>query len=326
MTKIAISAGHGKKIRGASDILDEVDEARRVVLRTVEYLRAANVPVEYYFDDVSTTQDENLRRIVDWHNSRSRTLDVSIHFNSSGDTTDNPIGTECWYMTQGDLAERVAEEMAGASGLIDRGKKYSSGLYFLNHTAMPAILDEVAFVNSQRDAELYNDHFDAICEALANVLAGIEVPPEPPQPQPPDALFHAKGKCSWFGGPADTGVSASEGLAFIYSYDSAKHLFLPEQPSGTTGLARRLNAERVFYVACRWDYDDTPKEELADPSTLALVRGNGREFFAWPADWGPHSDTDRVADLSPALMRALDITTDDTVEIIYPAPPDYPSA
>jgi hypothetical protein len=37
------------------------------------------------------------------------------------------------------------------------------------------------------------------------------------------------------------------------------------------------------------------------------------------ADWGPHEDTDRVADLSPALMEALDLTTDDEVEIIYPA-------
>jgi hypothetical protein len=52
----------------------------------------------------------------------------------------------------------------------------------------------------------------------------------------------------------------------------------------------------------------------------AIVRAaNGREFHAWPADWGPHQDTGRVADLSPALMDALDITTDDEVEVLYPA-------
>ena len=54
-------------------------------------------------------------------------------------------------------------------------------------------------------------------------------------------LFHAEGKCSQFGGPEDTGVSPSEGLAFIFDVDQAPQLFLPYQPSGTTGLARRLN-------------------------------------------------------------------------------------
>lgn len=318
MTKVAISAGHGSKIRGASDILDEVDEARRVVTRTVEALRAGSVPVEYFFDDVSTTQDENLKRIVDWHNSRTRDLDVSIHFNANQHTT-KPVGTECWYMTQDSLAENIAEAIAGSSGLIDRGEKYSNGLYFLKNTEEPAVLVEICFVDSQADADLYREHFDSLCEALAGALAGKEIAPVPPQP-PSEAVFHVSGKCSWFGGPQDTGVSPSEGLAFLYEYSDAPHLFLPHQPFGTTGLARRLNPN-IFYVACRWDYDDTPKEELAEPSVQALVRAGGREFYAWPADWGPHEDTDRVADVSPGLMKALGISTDDVVEVIYPAPP-----
>ena len=35
------------------------------------------------------------------------------------------------------------------------------------------------------------------------------------------------GKVSWFGGPDDTGVSPSEGLAFIYDIDDAPHLGKP---------------------------------------------------------------------------------------------------
>lgn len=130
------------------------------------------------------------------------------------------------------------------------------------------------------------------------------------------------GPCSWFGGPDDMGVSPDEGLAFIYSYDDAPHLFLPDQPEGTTGLARRLDPE-TFYVACRWNYDVTPKDMLADGTNFALVRApkTGRRFVAWPADWGPHEDTGRVADLSPALMEALGITTDDEVEVVYPFTP-----
>jgi len=129
------------------------------------------------------------------------------------------------------------------------------------------------------------------------------------------------GPCSWFGGPEDTGVSPDEGLAFIHAYEDAPDLFLPQQPPGTTGLARRLNPE-VFYVACRWDFDQTPKEMLADQNVMALVKAKrtGRSSLAHPADWGPHEDTERAADLSPGLMEALGIDTDDEVEVLYPAP------
>jgi len=125
-----------------------------------------------------------------------------------------------------------------------------------------------------------------------------------------------KGKVSWFGGPNDTGVSPSEDLAFIYSVEDAPHLFLPSQPPGTTGLARRLDPE-VFYIATRWDYDETPKDVLPDMVVLVRAQKTGREHFATPADWGPHEDTGRVADLSPGLMAALGIDTDDIVEVSF---------
>ena len=132
-------------------------------------------------------------------------------------------------------------------------------------------------------------------------------------------LFTAHGKCSHFGGPNDMGVSPSEGLAFIYEYDARPDLFLPQQPAGTSGLARRLNPQ-VAYVACRWDYSVTPKTMLADRSYLALVTApeTGRKILCWPADWGPHQDTGRVADLSPGALAILDLETDDIVDVVYP--------
>jgi hypothetical protein len=133
-----------------------------------------------------------------------------------------------------------------------------------------------------------------------------------------EPLLNVSGACSWFGGPDDEGVAPDEGLAFLYEVDDAPHLFLDEQPEGTTGLARRLDP-LVFYVACRWDYDTTPKDMLAD-GQMALVIANrtGRRRLAWPADWGPHEDTGRVADLSPGLLESLGIETDDEVQVIYP--------
>jgi N-acetylmuramoyl-L-alanine amidase len=313
--KIVMSSGHGKYVRGAEGYLDEVNEARRVVDRVAE----AMDDIVTYHDDVSHSQSENLDRIVDFHNSQTRDLDVSVHFNATdGGMTSKPIGTEVWYVSQDDLAADVSEAIADAGDLIDRGPKYTPNLAFLNGTEEPAILIEVCFVDSSADASLYERNFDNICLAIASVLGGESRPPIPVPPSE-EAEFYARGKCSHFGGPDDTGVSPSEGLAFIYDWQDQAHLFLPEQPAGTTGLARRLNPN-IFYVACRWDYSQTPKDMLATPTMQALVKAKGKQFYAWPADWGPHEDTGRVADLSPGLMEALDLTTDDEVEVIYPAP------
>jgi hypothetical protein len=114
-------------------------------------------------------------------------------------------------------------------------------------------------------------------------------------------------------------VSPSEGLAFIYEYEQRPDLFLPSQPPHTSGLARRLDPD-VLYVACRWDYGRTPKPMLADKTFKARVSAESRRFDAWPADWGPHQSTGRIADLSPRLMEMLGVATDDVVEVVYPAP------
>jgi N-acetylmuramoyl-L-alanine amidase len=74
--KICISSGHGKHIRGASCILDEVDEARKVVDSAAEMLESRGVKVVKFHDDVSTTQSENLNRIVNFHNAQNRELDI----------------------------------------------------------------------------------------------------------------------------------------------------------------------------------------------------------------------------------------------------------
>ncbi len=324
--RTVISAGHGKLIRGARGNpvppqLDEVDAARRVVKRVGEML-GANL-VATYWDDVSRTQNENLKRIVDFHNSKVRDLDVSVHFNAYQNTA-SKMGTEVLWVTQQTLAGKVSGALATALELPNRGAKKRTDLYFLNNTAAPAILIETCFCDSTADSNAFNARFEQACQAIATALGATAPAPEPePEPEPiPEALFAETGKCSWFGGPSDTGVSPSEGLAFIYSYDSRPDLFLLTQPPGTTGLARRLNADGVNYVAVRWDYNRTPKTMLASKDQQALVRATktGKELLAWPADWGPNTNTGRIADLSPALMNELGIKTDDEVTVIYPAP------
>jgi len=306
--KVVISSGHGKYVRGASGLIDEVDEARKVVPRVAQYLRDMGVEVIEFHDNTSTTQNENLRTIVNFHNAQSRDLDVSVHFNAYVPTS-GARGTEVLYVTQVELATRMSAAIAEAGRLVNRGSHKRTDLYFLNNTKKPAILIEVCFVDAAVDVKEYQENFDAICDAIALTLG--------PPLTDKDVVATFYGRCSSFGGPKDMGVGPTEGLAFIYSYDEAPHLFLPSQPPGTTGLARRLNPE-VFYVACRWDYNRTPKSMLREKKLMALVSAGDKHLMAWPADWGPNSSTGRVADLSPGLMSALGIITDDNVEVVYP--------
>src|ERR1700745_2429091 len=124
--RVVISSGHGKYIRGAAGPppwgLDEVDEARRVVEQTATALRSVGVDVITFHDDVSTSQSENLNRIVAFHDSKSRDLDVSVHFNAY-ESTSKPMGVECLYVSQLDLAQDVADNIAAATGLPNRGAK-----------------------------------------------------------------------------------------------------------------------------------------------------------------------------------------------------------
>jgi len=149
------------------------------------------------------------------------------------------------------------------------------------------------------------------------------------------SLITLSGKTSTFGGPKDMGVSASEGLALIEPEDLTDprfaELFLPDQPPGTHGLARRLNPE-MFYCAMRWAYksDDvnqdrgegkmlpiTTSRALLRHGGKILVKANGLACEVQPVDWGPGIE-DRLIDVSPGVFQFLGLQTDDEVTVILP--------
>jgi N-acetylmuramoyl-L-alanine amidase len=322
--RIVMSSGHGKHVSGAVGYIDEHQEAVRVVERAAQFMREAGVDVTTYEDTVSTTQNENLNRIVDFHNSHARDLDISIHFNAY-ETTSKPMGTECLYVTQEELADDVSAAIASC-GFTNRGPKYRSDLFFLNSTSAPAILVEVCFVDSQSDVALYQTGFDAICHAIAETIAGVSIPgtpgrperPERPDRPPPAETGVQTGKVSWFGGPDDHGVIPTEGLAFISEIDQKPELFLPYQPEGTSGLARRLNP-CVHYLAMRWDYNAHSKFELLTLKAYVRNPRTGFGVICMPADYGPHPDTGRLVDVSQSVMQDLGLESDDMVEVTFPA-------
>jgi N-acetylmuramoyl-L-alanine amidase len=158
-----------------------VDEARKVVDAVAGMLRERGVEVSVFHDDESTSQNENLNAIVDFHNAQERDLDISVHFNAY-EQVYGPMGTEVLYVTQPDLAAEMSAAIANAGSLTDRGGKNRTDLFFLNNTEKPAILIETCFVDSETDAELYGAYFDGICQAVATVIGGQQQTGEKPPP------------------------------------------------------------------------------------------------------------------------------------------------
>lgn len=171
--KVTISSGHGKYVSGASSIIDEVTEARKVVDRVVDILKEMGEPVNVYHDNTSKNKKDNVNNIVKQHNLTTRDKDVSIHFNAST-YTKSAVGVEVLYKTatNKDLASKLSKAISVASGLKDRGAKQRDNLGFLNNTNKGAVLIEICFVDSEADVKIYKEKFEDICIAIAETISG----------------------------------------------------------------------------------------------------------------------------------------------------------
>ena len=190
MTTFCISSGHGKYIRGASGYpvppqLDEVDEARVVVEKVAEYLRQAGNTAHTFHDNSSYDQSTNLHTITNWHNSKTRDYDVSVHFNAYDGSAH---GCEVLYVSQEALAAKVSAAISEAGDFTNRGAKYRSDLYVLNNTEEPAVLIETCFCDNTSDSNKYNDNLETICRMIAEALSGQSIGEQPPESERPPGL------------------------------------------------------------------------------------------------------------------------------------------
>lgn len=158
MATYNVHGGHSLKCRGVSDLLDEVDEDRKVKNKLIELLRANGNTVYDCTDDYSTRQGANLSAIVSKCNAHNVDLDISIHLNSArndrvGDGKCGGVEVYGYDDRIYGVAYKIAENIANTLGIGFHGSpvKYSKDLYVLRKTKAKAILIECCFVDDRDD-------------------------------------------------------------------------------------------------------------------------------------------------------------------------------
>lgn len=195
-----VHGGHSLKCRGASGLLDEVNEDRAVKNKVIELLKANGHTVYDCTDDVGATQNANLRNIVNKCNAHKVDLDVSIHLNAGGGT-----GTEVYVYNDNskakDEAERIAKNISKTLGIRNRGVKTSTKLYVLRKTKSPSLLVECCFVDNATDKAKWNVDkcAKAIVEGILNAIINNVTHTEAPKPTPKPTVNNNTNKLNYDG-------------------------------------------------------------------------------------------------------------------------------
>jgi N-acetylmuramoyl-L-alanine amidase len=169
--KIIIDAGHGGYDNGASyGDRKEKDEALRLALAVGDILERDGYDVAYTRTDDTYTSPTGKARIG---NESGADFFVSIHRNSAASPNlYNGVQTLV-YDENGikvDMAENINAELEKV-GYKNIGIEVRPNLAVLRRTAMPAVLVEVGFINSDTDNALLDSKFNETAYAIAK---GIE--------------------------------------------------------------------------------------------------------------------------------------------------------
>lgn len=161
MASYNVHAGHSLYCRGASSVLDEVTEDRKVKNKVIELLKNAGNTVYDCTDDNGRTQNDNLSSIIAKCNSHTVDLDISIHLNSgrndtSGDGSTGGVEVYGYDAKTSAIGNKICSEISNALGIRNRGFKTNTSLYVLKHTRSQAILIECCFVDDKDDANRWD--------------------------------------------------------------------------------------------------------------------------------------------------------------------------
>ena len=175
--KIAVRGGHTELCTGASALINELTEDRKVKDAVVKYLKILGQDVLDVTPPVNYTSSasKDLAYGVNKANDYGANLFVSIHFNKAYDTYNGALGSEVCVYNTFDTANRVVEKL-GCLGFGNRGQKIRTGLYELKHTSMVSMIVEVCFVEATEDVALYKKlGADAIGKAIAEAIVNKKI-------------------------------------------------------------------------------------------------------------------------------------------------------
>ena len=170
--KIAVRGGHTEKATGASALIDELTEDRKVKDAVIKYLRKLGYEVLDVTPPVNYTSNAStdLAYGVNKANECGADLFVSIHFNKAYDSYNGALGSEVCVYSEHEIAQRVVNTL-GALGFKNRGQKVRTNLYELKNTKMKAMIVETCFVEATEDVALYRRlGHDKVGQAIAEAI------------------------------------------------------------------------------------------------------------------------------------------------------------
>ena len=175
--KIAVRGGHTELCPGASAIIDELTEDRKVKDAVIKYLRKLGyevldvTPPVNYTSSVSADLAYGVNKANEW----GADLFISIHFNKAYDSYNGALGSEVCIYSENDIAQRVVNGL-GELGFKNRGQKIRTNLYELKHTKMKAMIVETCFVEAIEDVTLYRRlGHDKVGQAIAEAIVNDKV-------------------------------------------------------------------------------------------------------------------------------------------------------
>ena len=172
---IGIDKGHAiVGSRGASGLLDEVNENRKIGNRLIEMLREKGHTVVDCSVDESPAMKPQLNGIVQKANTQKLDLFVSIHLNAGGGHgTESYIynGSYAGKEANRTVAKRINDSVVASCNFRNRGVK-EENFHVLRETVAPAVLIEVCFVDSAEDKQKLNT--EAVARAIFKGITGVE--------------------------------------------------------------------------------------------------------------------------------------------------------
>ncbi|WP_110953032.1 N-acetylmuramoyl-L-alanine amidase family protein [Anaerosinus massiliensis] len=161
--KICINAGHypGLDSGAVGTFLQEADVVKNIGEIVCRDLEAVGYEVLF-------VQENELVDITNASNSFGADLFVSIHCNAATNLSAQGTETFCYGSGAGEsLAPCIQNQIVNSLGTVDRGVKYSQGLYVLKHTDCPAVLVETAFISNYDDEQLLANRQADFAHAIA---------------------------------------------------------------------------------------------------------------------------------------------------------------